>query len=167
MKKYLITNLLVLMALSQAHAENKTIDISGDNTDKTAKTYATALTIQQGDTVNVLMARYAYFSSTISGTGVLNLYAGGERGYLGNSDKKWNEWKALRDAKISAKKAGLVKDAADKAKVALEAEKKVNAERAEAIAKKAEELAEAARKAAEEAAAAAATENAEEAPAEA
>ena len=57
MKKYLITNLLVLMALSQAHAENKTIDISGDNTDKTAKTYATALTIQQGDTVNVLMAR--------------------------------------------------------------------------------------------------------------
>ena len=92
MKKYLITNLLVLMALSQAHAENKTIDISGDNTDKTAKTYATALTIQQGDTVNVLMARYAYFSSTISGTGVLNLYAGGERGYLGNSDKKWNEW---------------------------------------------------------------------------
>jgi len=83
------------------------------------------------------------------------------------ADKKWNEWKALRDAKISAKKAGLVKDAADKAKVALEAEKKVNAERAEAIAKKAEELAEAARKAAEEAAAAAATENAEEAPAEA
>ena len=36
-KKYLITNLLVLMALSQAHAENKTIDISGDNTDKTAR----------------------------------------------------------------------------------------------------------------------------------
>ena len=80
------------MALSQANAENKTIDISGDNTDKTAKTYASALTIQQGDTVNVLMARYAYFSSTISGTGMLNLYAGGERGYLGNSDKKWNEW---------------------------------------------------------------------------
>ena len=92
MKKYLITNLLVLMALSQANADNKTIDISGDNTSSSAKSYATALTIQKGDTVNVLMARYAYFSSTISGTGVLNLYAGGERGYLGNSDKKWNEW---------------------------------------------------------------------------
>ena len=89
------------------------------------------------------------------------------------ADAKWNAWKAERDAKIAAKKAGLVKDAADKAKVALEAEKKVNAERAEALAKKAEELAEAQRKAAEEAAAAkaaeeaAAAEAAPEAPAEA
>jgi DNA replication protein DnaC len=66
------------------------------------------------------------------------------------ADAKWNAWKAERDAKIAAKKAGLVKDAAEKAKVALEAEKKVNAERAEALAKKAEELAEAQRKAAEE-----------------
>lgn len=80
------------MAFSQANADNKTIDISGDNTDSSAKSYASALTIAQGDTVNVMMARYAYFSSTITGTGVLNFYAGGERGYLGNSDKKWNDW---------------------------------------------------------------------------
>lgn len=66
------------------------------------------------------------------------------------ADAKWNAWKAERDAKIAAKKA----------KVALEAEKKVNAERAEALAKKAEELAEAQRKAAEEAAAAKAAEEA-------
>ena len=92
MKKTLITNFLLLMALVQANADNKTIDISGDNTDSSAKSYASALTIAQGDTVNVMMARYAYFSSTITGTGVLNLYAGGERGYLGNSDKKWNDW---------------------------------------------------------------------------
>ena len=81
------------------------------------------------------------------------------------ADQKWNEWKAQRDAKINAKKEGLVKDAASKAKAADEAEKKVNAERAEAIAKKAEELAEAQRKAAEEAAKAA-EEAAAEAPAE-
>ena len=92
MKKTLIINLLLLMVLSQANADNKTIDISGDNTDKTATSYGTALTINEGDTVNVMMARYAYFSSTIKGTGVLNFYAGGERGYLGNSDKKWNDW---------------------------------------------------------------------------
>ncbi|MBQ0144411.1 MAG: 30S ribosomal protein S16 [Bacteroidales bacterium] len=84
------------------------------------------------------------------------------------ADQKWNAWKAQRDAKIASKKEGLVKDAASKAKAALEAEKKVNAERAEAIAKKAEELA----KAAEEAAAAKAAEEAAaaeaaEAPAEA
>ena len=83
------------------------------------------------------------------------------------ADQKWNEWKAQRDAKVNAKKEGLVKAASDKAKAAFEAEKKVNAERAEAIAKKAEELAEAQRKAAEEAAAAkAAEEAAQEAPAE-
>jgi small subunit ribosomal protein S16 len=82
------------------------------------------------------------------------------------ADQKWNEWKAQRDAKVNAKKEGLVKAASDKAKAAFEAEKKVNAERAEAIAKKAEELAEAQRKAAEEAAAKAAEEAAQESPAE-
>ena len=81
------------------------------------------------------------------------------------ADAKWNAWKAQKDAKVAAKKEGLVKAASDKAKAALEAEKKVNAERAEALAKKAEEAA----KAAEEAAAAAAAEaeQAAEAPAEA
>lgn len=82
------------------------------------------------------------------------------------ADQKWNEWKAQRDAKIIAKKEGLKKDASEKAKAALEAEKKVNAERIEALAKKAAELAAAeAAKAAE--AAAAAAETAEEAAPEA
>ncbi|MCQ2130662.1 MAG: 30S ribosomal protein S16 [Bacteroidales bacterium] len=77
------------------------------------------------------------------------------------ADKKFLDWKNGKDAKVEAKKAGLTKDAAAKAKAALEAEAKVNQERAEAIAKKkAEAAAEAAAKAAEEAAAA-------EAPAEA
>lgn len=83
------------------------------------------------------------------------------------ADQKWNAWKAERDAKIAAKKEGLVKAASDKAKAALEAEKKVNAERAEALAKKAAELAEAERKAAEEAAAAKAAEEAAAAEAQA
>ena len=75
-----------------AMADDRTIDISGDNNDSSYKTYSTPFTIDEGETVNVLMARYCYFSSKITGTGVLNLYAGGERSYLGNSDKKWNEW---------------------------------------------------------------------------
>ncbi|MCQ2142933.1 MAG: 30S ribosomal protein S16 [Bacteroidales bacterium] len=73
------------------------------------------------------------------------------------ADAKLAAWKAERDNKINAKKAGLSKDAAAKAKAAAEAEAKVNQERAEAIAKrKAEE--EAAKAAA---AAAAEAENAE------
>ena len=82
------------------------------------------------------------------------------------ADQKWNEWKAQRDAKISAKKEGLAKNAEQKAKEALAAEAKVAAAKAEALAKKRD----AEIKAAEEAAAAAAaeaTEATEEAPAEA
>lgn len=92
MNKYLITNLLLLMALAQVHAQERTIDISGDNTDKTYISYSTAISLPQGNVVNVMMARYCYFSSKITGSGVLNLYAGGERCYLGNADKKWNDW---------------------------------------------------------------------------
>ena len=77
------------------------------------------------------------------------------------ADKKFLDWKNGKDAKVEAKKAGLTKEAAAKAKAAFEAEVKVNQERAEAIAKKkAEAAAEAAAKAAEETAEA-------EAPAEA
>ena len=80
------------------------------------------------------------------------------------ADQKWNEWKAQRDAKISAKKEGLAKDAEKKVKETIAAEAKVAAAKAEALAKKRE----AEIKAAEETAAAAAAEAAEaEAPAEA
>ena len=72
------------------------------------------------------------------------------------ADQKYDAWKAQRDAKIEAKKQGLTKAAADKAKAAAEAEAKVNKTRAEAIAARKAEAEEAARKAAEEAAAAAA-----------
>jgi len=69
------------------------------------------------------------------------------------ADKKFEAWKAERDSKIGAKKEGLTKEAAAKAKAAVEAEAKVNQERAEALAKRKAEAEEAARAAAEEAAA--------------
>ncbi|MCQ2178128.1 MAG: 30S ribosomal protein S16 [Bacteroidales bacterium] len=79
------------------------------------------------------------------------------------ADKKWNDWKAQKDAKVEAKKTG-IKNAAIEAKKAAKAEEsKVNVARAEAIAKKAEELA-AQQQAAEAAEAAEAVEA--EAPAE-
>ena len=82
----------MLTSLTVAQGQECTIDISGDNTDKTATQYSTPLTIADSKTVDVKMARYSYFSSKITGTGRLNIHAGGERAYLGNSDKKWNEW---------------------------------------------------------------------------
>ena len=78
------------------------------------------------------------------------------------ADAKWNEWKAQRDAKVAAKESGLKQDAIAAAKARKEAEAKVSAARAEAIAKKAAELA-----AAQAAEAAAAEAPAEETPAEA
>lgn len=57
------------------------------------------------------------------------------------ADKKWNDWKAQRDAKIEAKKTALKNSAVEAKKAAKEAEVKVNEARAEALAKKAAELA--------------------------
>ena len=76
------------------------------------------------------------------------------------ADKKWNDWKAGRDAKIEAKKTGLKNAAIEARKAAKAEEAKVNEARAEALAKKAAELA------AAEAAAEAPAEEAAEAPAE-
>ncbi len=87
------------------------------------------------------------------------------------ADAKWDAWKAERDAKIAAKKAGIAKAEADSRKSATAAEAKVKEARAEALAKKREvELkAEAAEEAAEtaEEEAPAVEEPAVEAPAEA
>jgi hypothetical protein len=74
-----------------AQGQECAIDISGDNTDKTATQYSTPLTIADSETVDVKMARYSYFASKITGTGRLNIHAGGERAYLGNADKKWDD----------------------------------------------------------------------------
>ena len=93
MKKYLIANVLLLMGLMQANADNRTIDISGNNTSDSYKSYSSLIKIDAADTVNVMMARYCYFSSTIKGSGVLNLYGGGERCYLGTEKgAKWADW---------------------------------------------------------------------------
>ena len=77
----------LLFGLSVA-AEERTIDISGDNTSSNYVTYNQYIYLPQSDIVNVKMAGYVYFSSTISGGGVLNLYAGGECCYLGTEKGK-------------------------------------------------------------------------------
>ena len=81
------------MFLMPAMAQNTVIDISGNNTDKDYVTYDKSFNIAKGKTVDVKMARYCNFSSTITGSGTLNLYAGGERCYLGTSKgASWPNW---------------------------------------------------------------------------
>ena len=81
------TFLTLLLSLTQwsAFAQRDTIDISGNNTSSNYVTYEKSISIPSSKTVDVLMARYAYFNSTITGTGTLNLHAGGERCYLGTA----------------------------------------------------------------------------------
>lgn len=74
-------------------AEERTIDIGGNNTSNDYKEYSTSIRIASNDTVCVKMARYCYFSSTITGKGTLKLLAGGERCYLGTEKgKTWPNW---------------------------------------------------------------------------
>ena len=80
-----MAGLLLAMSSQSVRAEERTIDASGDNTSSDYRSYSTSISIPAADVVNVKMARYCYFSSTISGSGILNLYAGGERCYLGTT----------------------------------------------------------------------------------
>ena len=91
MKQWLI--LPLLFAGASVCAQNNVIDISGDNTSSSYVSYNTPISLPAGKSVDVKMARYCYFSSTITGTGTLNLYGGGERCYLGTEKgAQWPNW---------------------------------------------------------------------------
>lgn len=92
MKRQLLTAVVAGTMLT-ATAANRTINISGNNTSNDYVSYSNLMRISAMDTVDVKMARYCYFFSTIIGTGTLNLYGGGERCYLGSEKgKSWPDW---------------------------------------------------------------------------
>ena len=88
MRTNIILLSLLFCVLGKATAQNETIDISGNNTSSSYVTYNKYISIPAGKTTDVRMARYCYFSSTIAGKGTLNLYAGGERAYLGTEKER-------------------------------------------------------------------------------
>ena len=88
-----LISLLAALPLLGAQAQNTVIDFHADNTDKAYVTYDQAISVGANKTVDVKMARYCYFNSTVSGKGTINLYAGGERCYLGTkSGASWANW---------------------------------------------------------------------------
>ena len=92
MRKLLIINLLTAVVTTAA-AQSETIDISGNNKSDSYVSYDKAVSLPAGKTVDVKMARYCYFSSTVTGKGTINLYAGGERCYIGTkSGASWANW---------------------------------------------------------------------------
>ena len=93
MKKILFAMLGLSLMLAAHAQDDETIDISGNNTSSNYISYSTPISLPAGKTVNVKMARYCCFSSTITGSGTLNLYGGGDRCYLGTEKgKSWPNW---------------------------------------------------------------------------
>ena len=85
------------MVCGMASASERTIDISGNNTSSSYISYNKDISITSTSIVNVKMARYCYFSSTIKGSGILNLYAGSERCYLGTEKgAEWPNWTSYK-----------------------------------------------------------------------
>ena len=79
-------------------AQNTVIDIrdgKGDNTDRSYITYDKAISVAANKTVDVKLARYCYLNSTVSGKGTVNLYAGGERCWLGTKSA-WANWTSFK-----------------------------------------------------------------------
>lgn len=98
MKKLTLLSILLATITGTVTAQTEeTIDISGNNTSSSYISYNKTISLPASKTVNVKMARYCYFSSTISGSGLLNLYPGGERSYLGTEKgaawPNWNNYK--------------------------------------------------------------------------
>lgn len=73
-------------------AEGQTIDISGQNSSSSYVTYDTPLLVPAGQQITFLTSRYTYFNSKVQGEGTIHIYSGGERTYLGGSDKKYPDW---------------------------------------------------------------------------
>ena len=100
MKKRNLLFLLAALPLWAAQAQNTVIDIrdgNGNNTSSNYITYDNAISVASGRTVDVKLARYCYFNSTVSGKGTINLYAGGERCYLGTKNgASWANWTSFK-----------------------------------------------------------------------
>ncbi len=89
-----MAGLLLAMSSQSVSAEERTIDISGSNSADSYLVYNSSISVPADDIVNAkINARYSYFSSTISGSGVLNIYGGGDRCFLGGEKgKTWPNW---------------------------------------------------------------------------
>lgn len=93
MVKRLITILALALVATGVKAQDKLLDLCEKNTSSNYKVYNTSTSIPAGSTLTVRTSRYTDFYPTLTGSGNLELYCGGERSYLGNhSDKSYPNW---------------------------------------------------------------------------
>ena len=82
------------------HAEDiegtVTKDISKQNTSSSYETFSTPVRMLEGSNLILKTARYTYITSTVTGEGRIDIYSGGERTYIGGSDKKSPDWSKFK-----------------------------------------------------------------------
>ena len=73
-----------------------TKDISKQNTSSSYETFSTPVRMLEGSNLILKTARYTYITSTVTGEGRIDIYSGGERTYIGGSDKKSSDWSKFK-----------------------------------------------------------------------
>lgn len=76
-----------------------TLDYCENNTSSTYKNISADIFIPEGQTTNVLTSRYTEWTGKLAGQGTLNIYAGGERTYIGTASSKgatYPDWSAMK-----------------------------------------------------------------------
>ncbi len=69
-------------------ADDNLLDICEKNTSTNYTVYETPILATEGKSLDLRTSRYTYWNSKVVGKGTINLYAGGERTYLGNKASK-------------------------------------------------------------------------------
>lgn len=73
-------------------SQDTSVDISEQNSSSSYKIFSRNLNIAAGVTFSLTSARYTYWTGKVKGEGRIDLHSGGERTYLGGSDKKYPDW---------------------------------------------------------------------------
>lgn len=76
-----------------------TLDYCSANTSSSYRTIGDNIFIPAGTTTNVRTSRYSEWTGKVAGEGTLNIYAGGERSYIGTQSSKGAttpDWSAMR-----------------------------------------------------------------------
>lgn len=78
--------------------DGATLNYCVNNSADSYKTISDNIYIPAGQTVSVRTSRYSEWTGKVAGEGTLNIYAGGERSYLGTKDSKgatYPDWSAM------------------------------------------------------------------------
>lgn len=73
-----------------------TKDYSGQNTSSAYKNITMPYRMMPGSELTLQTSRYTYITSPVVGEGTINIMAGGERTYLGGSDKNSPDWSGFK-----------------------------------------------------------------------